>query len=725
MRRALAFLLTVSVFGVAEQLNIFVQDPEQRAVAGCRVTLRQGDSVKVVRFTRADGSASIELPAAAYQLEVVAPGFAVHKSDITVPSKPVDVVLSLAPRSDSVQVTATQSEIAGVDSGTVPYTLDGRMLELMQPAAFSEAIRFAPGAIVNTQGRRGGLASLFVRGGESRHNKVIVDGVTVNDVGGTFDLGVVPVQEFDRFEFVRGAESALYGTDAMTSTLQTFSRTGSTRVPELRFGADGGTFASGHGYASLAGAYRDLDYNLFGDQFNSEGQGLNDEYSNSSQGGNFGYAISKNIAARLRVRHSNNRSGVQSFWLYEGRPPLPQERFQYARQNNLLAAFDLNAVFGRWQHRLSAQEYNHRRLNRDPEPDRGCSFPLFDCGFEDLFTLNRAAFDYRGEFTPRSWGRVLFGYRYENQNGFVNQDFGGFIVNSHGLRRNHELFGEGILTRGRASLILGGRYVRNESFGDKVVPRVAASFRLLDEMGPFTGTVLRFAYGRGFKEPRLEESFGAVGQFGIVTLPNPDLRPEENRSIETGITQNIARKVSFSATYFNNGFTKLIIFNTDPITFESQYINLGRTMAHGAEVELHARITERVSFDANYTHTSSQVLESTATNPIFAPGAPLLRRPKHAGQILVNYVGRKWGGNLGGIFIGRRPDSDFFVLSMPITSVAGYARFDVGGWHAINKHVTAYVNVENLLNKRYQEVAGYPALKANFRAGLRFLIGGE
>ena len=62
----------------------------------------------------------------------------------------------------------------------------------MQPVAAADALRFLPGAIVNTAGQRGGLASLFVRGGDSRYNKVIVDGVTVNDPGGTFDFGIVP-----------------------------------------------------------------------------------------------------------------------------------------------------------------------------------------------------------------------------------------------------------------------------------------------------------------------------------------------------------------------------------------------------------------------------------------------------------------------------------------------------------------------------------------------------
>jgi outer membrane cobalamin receptor len=741
MRRVLLPLLFLSTLLTAEsRWTIRVVDPDGRPISGARVVVHTYTKEihypgpdYLTDFTDSNGEVHVPAGSDVQHAEIYAVGFKAAEPLCDTCSQPQEITtyrLKLAPKSDEVQVTATGTEITGTDSGTVPFALDLNAIEAMQPTAVSEAIRFLPGAVVNNQGRRGGLASLFVRGGESRYNKFIVDGVTVNDVGGTFDFGVVPTQEFERIEFVRGAESALYGTDAMTSTLQTFSQTGSTRVPELRFGADGGTFGTAHGYAALSGVIRKFDYNVFGDQSNSEGQGVNDEYSNSSQGANLGYSFSSRLAARLRVRHSNNRSGIQSFWGYQGQLPLPQDIDQFARQNNFLASAEITATHGRFQHRFSGQEYHHVRLNNDSVADRGCSFPIFDCGFNDNFNMNRAAFEYRGEWDgvllPVLGARAVYGYRFEDENGFVNQDFSGFIINSHGLRRNHELFGEAIFNTERASVILGGRFVHNESFGDKGLPRVAASYRLLGEHGSLTGTTLRFAYGRGFKEPRLEESFGAVGAFGLVTLPNPKLGPEENRSIETGFTQGLFhQRVSLSATYFNNKFSKLIIFNTDPVTFVSQYINIGNALAHGAEFELHSRITDRVSLDSSYTYTSTQVLESDASNPVFNPGAPLLRRPKHAGQLLLNYVGKKWGGNLGGSFIGRRPDSDFFVLPIPITSVAGYARFDLGGWYAVNKRVTAYANIENLLNQRYQEVAGYPALKANFRAGLRFRIGGE
>jgi outer membrane receptor protein involved in Fe transport len=93
--------------------------------------------------------------------------------------------------------------------------------------------------------------------------------------------------------------------------------------------------------------------------------------------------------------------------------------------------------------------------------------------------------------------------------------------------------------------------------------------------------------------------------------------------------------------------------------------------------------------------------------------------------MLLTYTARRWGGELAGTFVGRRPDSDFSGLLPPVTYAAGYGRIDLGGWFALNPRVTAYVNVGNALNRKYDEAAGYPALHANFRAGMRFRVGGE
>lgn len=728
----IAVLLFASLSTFSQTITVY--DPESRPVPGARVELwgHTIDGIPPlywVRTTDSQGKVRVERPFPFRgSVAVLAPGFAPATERVTDKTKDLAIALTLASASETVIVTANDTPLPIQDGASPGGLLTEPQLTAMQPVNAAEALRFMPGAVVNAAGRRGSLSSLFVRGGESRYNKVIIDGVPVNDTGGTFDFGVVPLQQVDRLEFVRGAGSTLYGSDAMTSTVQLFTKTGSTRVPELTFGADGGTFSTARGYAALTGAYKKFDYNVFGDQTHSEGQGVNDEYSNASQGANLGYVFTDKVAFRLRARHSNSRSGIQTFWNFNGQPLLPPDSDQYARQNNFLASAELaiNAS-SRWQHRLSGYEYNHKRLNRDVTADRGCNFPLFlDCDFNDLFVENKSGMAYRVEGSPLRLGRTSAGYELEVENGFVNQDFSGFVINSHGLRRNHSVYVEQSLSWMALAFVGGVRWVHNETFGDRAIPRAALTIQIHDGSGIVRATRVRLAYGEGIKAPRLEESFGAVGAFGVVTLPNPNLRPETNRSLEAGVIQNFGEKASLSATYFNNRFGNQIAFSFDPLTFASQYINLNKALAHGAEFELHTRPTQRLSFDANYVYTSTQVLFSPlATDPLLFAGRPLLRRPKHSGNLLAVYTGNRWGGNFGGMFVGRRVDSDFNTTTPPVNRAAGYARWDVGGWFAVNRHVTAYANVENLFNRKYEEVAGYPALKANFRAGMRFRLGGE
>jgi vitamin B12 transporter len=257
------------------------------------------------------------------------------------------------------------------------------------------------------------------------------------------------------------------------------------------------------------------------------------------------------------------------------------------------------------------------------------------------------------------------------------------------------------------------------------VPRVALTLLAAKGGHIFSGTRLRFSYASGIKEARFEELF--VSDPPLV-LANPNLKPEENRAFEAGFEQGfLGGKYQLSGVYFNNLFRNQIDFATvNPVTFAGQYQNIDEAMAHGAEVQLTGKLSSRISVTSAYVYTSSQILvQPFAFDPLHQPGQPLLRRPKHSGNLLLTYLGPRWGANLGGSFVGRRADSDFLNLGFNITHAAGYARVDLGGWYAINSRIAAYANVENALNDHYNEVVGYPALTANFRAGVRFRIGGE
>ncbi len=318
----------------AADFTIKVVDPQSAAVAGAQVELFPADSSTpaAIATTSAEGVAVFRGTAAAsYRVRILAAGFAVESTDISASkSEAITVSLRLAPATETVTVSATRTLVPGSAAGADVEVLSAGQLEVMRPVAADDALHFLPGAVVSTAGQRGGLSSLFVRGGESTYNKVIVDGVPANDPGGIFDFGVLPLAGAERLEFVRGSQSTLYGSDAMTSVVQVFTRTGSTPVPELRFGADGGNLGTANGYASLAGANGRFDYNLFGDQFNTMGQGPNDDYSNSLQGGNVGVKLTDWAAlAPARAPFQQRHRGAEL--LEFQRRPHPAARLRPAR----------------------------------------------------------------------------------------------------------------------------------------------------------------------------------------------------------------------------------------------------------------------------------------------------------------------------------------------------------------------------------------------------------
>jgi vitamin B12 transporter len=731
LRYLVVLLLLVSA-ALAADLNLKVVDPDSRPVANARVTLyRAGSTTPLLsRASNSEGVAAFgRLPAGAYRAEVLAPGFARQSVDVGVPSEAAPVAhLHVAGRAETVVVAANRTPVPAEESGAQVETLSAGELRNLQPLTATDALRYLPGAILNTAGQRGGLGGLFVEGGESRFNQVFVDGVPVKEPGGAFNFSTLSMTDVDRLEFVRGAQSTLYGADAMTSVILVSSAQGSTRTPELRFGADGGSFGTAHGYGSFSGVAGRLDYNLYGDQLFTDGRGANDTFSLSTAGANVGVALSPTAMFRLRARHQNSRSGVQGEWVFGGQALLPPDLDAYARDNATLASAELVvAAPGAWRHRFLAFESNDRRFNADNVPDRGCALTYFDCPFFSRNHNNRAGFSYQGEYQPRSFATTTFGYDFEGQNGQIDENFSGAAAQAHGNRLNHSFFVQQLVTWRRLSLTGGARFVHDGSFGNRVVPRVSATLLALRGNDFFTGTRLRFSFAQGINAPTFDEQFG-LGGYGII--PNPALKPEQNRNFEAGVMQEIARgRLSLSADYFNNLFRDLITYQPLP-GFQAQYINLNRSMAHGADVELHARPIDRVRIDAAYVYTSSQVLEAPyAFDPLYAAGAPLLRRPRHAGSLLVNYLGKRWGAELGGNFVGRRADSDFLYGVFPqvptITHAAGYALVNAGGWVALNRHMTAYLNIDNLLDRRYEEVVGYPALPIGVRVGMRFRVGGD
>ncbi len=510
----------------------------------------------------------------------------------------------------------------------------------------------------------------------------------------------------------------------MTSVVQVWTRTGSTPTPELRFGADGGNFSTANGYASLAGANGRFDYNLFGDQFNTNGAGINNANSDSLEGVNTGVALSDKVSLRLHLRHSNSHTGLPGEWSFNGDPLLPPDPSEWAQLNSLLGSVELTvAARSGWRHSVTAFDYLYRYTDVNLNGDPARVSPVYgqiDFPAHEYDHINRVGFEYQGDYSERAWAHTTFGYRLENENGVVGDL--DYPPSPSGQRLNQDAYLQQQLIWGRLSAIVGGRFVHSSVFGNTGVPRVALTLLALRGGETFSETRLRFSYATGFKEPRLEETFAGAP----YSVPNPGLKPERVRAFEAGVRQDFFRgKYIFDATYFNNLFHDQINYETvNPTTFVGEYFNVNQAFAQGAEVELQAKLRSRLLLSTAYTYTSTKILDDPAPiDSLYNPGQPLLRRPKHSATTLLSYLGSRWGANLSGSFVGRRPDDDFDGFN--IDHAAGYVRVDLGGWYAINHRITAYANIENALDRRYNEVVGYPALPINFRAGFRFRIGGE
>jgi outer membrane cobalamin receptor len=152
------------------------------------------------------------------------------------------VRLEVAAISDQLVITAMRTETAISELGGSVSVIAAEDLKRGNHSLISEPLRLIPGLAVVQTGGRGGLISIFARGGESDYNKVLIDGVPVNAAGGLFDFSSLTPENLERVEVVRGPRSALFGSDAMTSLIQLVTRRGATPVPEFEFSGEGGSF---------------------------------------------------------------------------------------------------------------------------------------------------------------------------------------------------------------------------------------------------------------------------------------------------------------------------------------------------------------------------------------------------------------------------------------------------------------------------------------------------
>lgn len=554
------------------------------------------------------------------------------------------------------------------------------------------------------------------------------------------------MDNIDKVEVVRGAESAIYGTDAVSGVIQLFTHRGITRVPEFNVFGEGGSFSSGRGGGELSGLLGAFDYSAAASYLQTSGQGPNDDFVNRTLSGNFGYRLGDASQFRLALRNNASEAGISGQTVFT--PPSLHQRYNL---HNFSANGRWNFSPGaHWRYEISGGEWYNRQHSVNPaqsffatDPNAFCPqsnpaavpTPEFcDSTFDDHYQYNRANFAAQASyFLPQL--SVTAGYQYEVENASLPT-----LSASH-VRRNNQ---GGFLDvqyrpHARVSLNFGARAEDNANFGTRVVPRVGAALALRYGSGFWGGTRYYVFYGQGIKEPRFDQLYD--DQFG--DLGNPSLKPEASKNWSTGIEQKlIGDRLLVSGEYFYNRFYDIVSFafcspNPPPLTGNTcnimipnappsfgYYFNTDRARARGTNISVDARPVSWLLLLGHYTYDDSLVLSApNAFDPSEIPGNRLIRRPPHSGSLTIDAALRRFSLSLAGYFTGRRTDSDF--LGLGLTRNPGYARFDLATRYDVGHGVSLYGRLSNLLDKFYQDALGYPALGRDFRLGLTYRFSGR
>jgi vitamin B12 transporter len=638
------------------------------------------------------------------------------------------ITLAVAPVRETVIVSATRTDAPASQVGASATVFTATDLERLQEPLLADLLVSTPGAMLIRNGGPGTVTSLFVRGGESNYNKVLLDGVPLNEPGGTFYLNNLTTENLDRVEIVRGAYSSLFGSDAMASVIQLVTKRPdrSSSRPHVSAQLDGGTYGTVHTNAAVSGANGPLDYSFGAARFDSDNRVPNSALTNNTLSANVGVALSDTSSLRFIGRAEREHVGTPGQTAF-GRSDLDA----FFERNDGVASVKFDERTNSWfrqraSYSMATSYQQSTNLTADPSftatyQGRVALFQSTDFLNDSANRLHRHHADYQADIhlasDPKAGDQLLT----------ILADWDGERVTAINRRTNVESpnsrdnFGvsvqEQMLWR-RFFVTAGGRIEKNESFGTAFVPRGTVVYVAHQPSAGLGETLVKASAGTGIKEPTLLQSFSLSPFF----LGNPDLKAERSRSAEVGIEQRFAAdRAKVELTYFNNRFSDVIqLITTNPATFEGKYFNTGVTRGRGIEITAEAAPVKFVRARAGYTMLDGKVVESAVPgDTVFGLGHELFRRPRNSGSIGATVVWQRVTGDLNGVFVGRFIDSDFGLFSPSFSESAGHSVWDARVSVAVTRQLTALLTIDNLANRDYSEPLGYQPLLRAVRVGAR------
>ncbi|MBI3811344.1 MAG: TonB-dependent receptor [Nitrospirae bacterium] len=588
-------------------------------------------------------------------------------------------------------------------SGSVTV-LTAPEIEAQNPVSATEVLRDLPGVSLQESGTIGESAALTLRGSEPSQTLILLDGIRLNSpFRGDFDsyLGGLMMDQIGQIEVVRGAQSALYGSDAMGGVvnLRTQGAQGPLKTSFTGEAGNEGTFREA---LSVSEKRSRIDYALTFSRTDTDGQFDRDRFGAVDFTGQVGVPIRENGRLQLisRLQSDSKELAIDIV-------PVSANAVQmvFDQNDKIQKRFIFNTL--QYQDRIASRlEVSWKaavvdtHLNWDNPPDSGSGNP--DDYFEKTDTRT-FILDLQQNLLVSDSDTLSFGVERKRDEVDSEIESFGTLYPIKKSRYNIGYYFQNLFKWQKQFVLQTGvRVDDNQSFGTVMNPKVSSAYEFQT-----TGTKLRASWGTGFRAPTIQELFFPI--FG-----NPDLQPEKSRGWESGIQQKIfGERILLDAVYFRIDYRNLIQAGPTSVA------NIGEARTQGVESSLKFIILSTLTATANYTYLDAKDRSNDAELPF---------RPRNQGNIgllytpTVNIV-----TNLDVNMVSSQAiNADFTLLdgSLLQSRNPGYTRVDLsvtyhlfGGSFGI-KETRFFVKVKNLLDRNYQEIPGFPAPGINFLAGI-------
>lgn len=731
----LAIALGASVASAAT-IQGTVVDPDGRVVLGARVSLLAPLTALEERQTDARGHYQFTgLSRGVYQLVANAPGFSTSSSDVRVSdadTQTVDLHLTLSAVNQQVVVSASLEGTLAPQIGASVSVVTQPEIEDRGAQSVLDVLRGIPGVEVNETGRRGGATGVFIRGGNSDYNLVMIDGIQINQFGGDFDFAPLAVDGVDRVEVTRGPQSALYGSNAMTGVINIVGQRGEG-PPHFSLLEEGGSFTTRRFATGGSGLTRGFGWAYDLSRLDSGGVVSNDRYRNQSAFVTLEYPKTPRRQLAFHFFGDANDAGAPGPF---GSDP-----------DHLFTGID---TFSRDKQNLLGYQGSYAeqftpRFRQVVTADVATNDYYFRSPFGDSFSNNRReVLNTRSEATLSNHDILVGGFEYNREQ--VRNTFIADANNTPFLlpRTSLAYFAENrwnpnarwfvtagvrvddIRTHALPPDAFGARPLLAASSVSQADPRISAAY--LPHLGlaseTFGATRLHVNFGTGIRAP---------SGFELAFTNNPRVKPEKSVSFDSGVQQEFfAGRAVLDATYFYNRFEDQIVVLGGSFTNLSTFTsaNLGNSRAQGAETSLRLRPARSLEVAAEYTRLDTSILAVEGTSLTLSPfhvGQPLIRRPKNSAFYKVTWRHGRLMLNADSVIRGSvldlEPNDGTLAceLGLPcLFTSRGYVRADAGFAYHLPHGVELYGRLNNFLNRKYEESFGFPALHLDFLAGARF-----